>query len=112
MVAHPSQLHRLPDSLSDQAAVLLEPLACAVHAAGRGRVGNDGTVVVQGISYTVGGDIIVAINGTKIVNTDSLSSYLQEYALPGEVLVVQIIRDGTPMTVNLTLGVRPPPPSG
>ncbi len=33
LVAHPSQLHRVPEALSDEAAVALEPLACAVHAA-------------------------------------------------------------------------------
>jgi threonine dehydrogenase-like Zn-dependent dehydrogenase len=33
LVAHESQLHRVPDDLSDEAAVLVEPTACAVHAA-------------------------------------------------------------------------------
>jgi threonine dehydrogenase-like Zn-dependent dehydrogenase len=33
-VAHDSQLHRVPDAMSDEAAVLVEPTACAVHAAG------------------------------------------------------------------------------
>jgi len=33
MVAHESQLVPVPDDLSDEAAVLVEPLACAVHAA-------------------------------------------------------------------------------
>lgn len=32
MVAHPSQLHEVPDELDDSAAVLIEPAACAVHA--------------------------------------------------------------------------------
>ncbi|MDQ3795004.1 MAG: zinc-binding dehydrogenase [Actinomycetota bacterium] len=33
LVAHPSQLHRVPQDLPDEAAVVIEPLACAVHAA-------------------------------------------------------------------------------
>jgi len=33
MVAHESQLVPVPDELSDEAAVLVEPTACAVHAA-------------------------------------------------------------------------------
>ena len=33
LVAHPSQLHRVPDDVPDEAAVAIEPLACAVHAA-------------------------------------------------------------------------------
>lgn len=33
LVAHPSQLHRVPDAMSDEEAVTVEPLACGVHAA-------------------------------------------------------------------------------
>jgi threonine dehydrogenase-like Zn-dependent dehydrogenase len=33
LVAHESQLHRVPDDLSDEGAVLVEPAACAIHAA-------------------------------------------------------------------------------
>jgi threonine dehydrogenase-like Zn-dependent dehydrogenase len=35
MVAHPSQLHGVPDDMSDEAAVMVEPTACAVHGAHR-----------------------------------------------------------------------------
>jgi threonine dehydrogenase-like Zn-dependent dehydrogenase len=33
MVAHPSQLHAVPDAMSDEAAVIVEPTACAIHGA-------------------------------------------------------------------------------
>jgi threonine dehydrogenase-like Zn-dependent dehydrogenase len=33
MVAHQSQLHAVPDEMSDEAAVIVEPTACAVHGA-------------------------------------------------------------------------------
>ena len=33
LVAHTSQIHQVPDVLSDEAAVMVEPTACAVHAA-------------------------------------------------------------------------------
>jgi threonine dehydrogenase-like Zn-dependent dehydrogenase len=33
MVAHSSQLHVVPEALSDEAAVMIEPSACAIHAA-------------------------------------------------------------------------------
>ena len=48
LVAHPSQVHAVPDSLSDEAAVLIEPLACCVHAALRGGATKDDVVVVMG----------------------------------------------------------------
>jgi threonine dehydrogenase-like Zn-dependent dehydrogenase len=47
LVAHPSQLHRVPDAVSDEAAVAIEPLACAVHAAlGAAPAPGDTTLVI------------------------------------------------------------------
>ena len=48
LVAHPSQVHPVPDKLSDEAAVLVEPLACCIHAALRGGATKDDIVVVSG----------------------------------------------------------------
>jgi threonine dehydrogenase-like Zn-dependent dehydrogenase len=48
LVAHPSQLHRVPEDLSDEATVALEPLACAVHAALKTNPGPDDTTLVIG----------------------------------------------------------------
>jgi threonine dehydrogenase-like Zn-dependent dehydrogenase len=39
MVAHESQIVAVPDDLSDEAAVLVEPAACAVHAASQVEAG-------------------------------------------------------------------------
>src|SRR2546423_1607207 len=48
LVAHTSQIHRVPEALSDEAAVMVEPAACAVHAALRARVPGGGLVAVLG----------------------------------------------------------------
>jgi threonine dehydrogenase-like Zn-dependent dehydrogenase len=48
LVAHPSQIHPVSEKLSDEAAVLIEPFACCVHAALRGGATRDDVVVVQG----------------------------------------------------------------
>ena len=51
MVAHRDQLVPIPDDLSDEAAVLVEPTACAVHAARTvlaSRAGADGAVAIIG----------------------------------------------------------------
>jgi threonine dehydrogenase-like Zn-dependent dehydrogenase len=48
LVAHPSQLHRVPDAVTDDAAVAVEPLACAVHAALKAAPGPDDTSLVIG----------------------------------------------------------------
>jgi len=48
LVAHPSQVHAVPSTLSDEAAVLIEPFACCVHAALRGGAAKSDVVVVVG----------------------------------------------------------------
>ncbi len=48
LVAHPSQLHRVPDSVPDEAAVAIEPLACAVHAALASTPGDTSLVIGAG----------------------------------------------------------------
>src|SRR5215471_10131096 len=48
LVAHRSQLHAVPDALTDQQAVLVEPLACAAHTALRARVSRGDHVLVSG----------------------------------------------------------------
>lgn len=53
LVAHRSQLHPVPDRVSDERAVLVEPLACAIHAALRGRPEPGASVLVVGAG-TVG----------------------------------------------------------
>jgi threonine dehydrogenase-like Zn-dependent dehydrogenase len=47
-VAHESQLHRVPDHLSDEAAVMVEPTACAVHAVETAGIRAGDTVAVIG----------------------------------------------------------------
>jgi threonine dehydrogenase-like Zn-dependent dehydrogenase len=53
LVAHRSQLHPVPEHLPDTKAVLIEPLACAIHAVLRGRPEPGASVLVVGAG-TVG----------------------------------------------------------
>jgi threonine dehydrogenase-like Zn-dependent dehydrogenase len=48
LVAHESQLHPVPDDLPDEDAVLVEPLACALHAAAVADVQPGDNVAVIG----------------------------------------------------------------
>ncbi|HKH03662.1 MAG TPA: zinc-binding dehydrogenase [Acidimicrobiales bacterium] len=48
LVAHPAQLVAVPADLTDEQAVLVEPTACAVHAAQQVLAGTDGRIAVIG----------------------------------------------------------------
>lgn len=60
LVAHRSQLHPVPDSMNDRRAVLVEPLACAVHAVLRARPEAGASVLVVGAG-TVGVLAVLAL---------------------------------------------------
>jgi len=64
-------------------------------------------VLIAGERITIGGDVIIAINETKITNIDDLSTYLEEYTLPGQTINVTIIRNNQTMTLAVELGTRP-----
>jgi len=48
LVAHESQLHAVPDEITDFEAVMVEPSACAIHAALAARAGRHDVVAVLG----------------------------------------------------------------
>ena len=76
-------------------------------AATAGLRGATKQVLIAGQYVPVGGDIITAINGTKITNGDALSTYLEEETTPGQTINVMIVRESQILTVTLTLGARP-----
>ncbi|HEX4015317.1 MAG TPA: alcohol dehydrogenase catalytic domain-containing protein [Frankiaceae bacterium] len=77
LVAHRSQLFAVPDDLPDERAVLIEPLACAIHAVRRAAVEPGERVLVVGAgaiglltllalrAYTSAGEILVAAKHPK-----------------------------------------------
>ncbi|HZU74842.1 MAG TPA: zinc-binding dehydrogenase [Acidimicrobiales bacterium] len=70
LVAHPSQLHRVPDGMADEEAVMVEPTACAVHAALSAGPLEGRTVAVLGAG-TLGLTVLAA---------------LRRFCLPGAVI--------------------------
>jgi S1-C subfamily serine protease len=55
------------------------------------------------------GDVIIAMNGTKVRNNDDMASYLEEKTLPNDLLVITVVRNNETTTVDVTLGTRPAP---
>jgi len=71
--------------------------------------GGTRQVLIAGEIITIGGDTIIAINGIRITNLDDLSTYLEEYTLPGQTISVTVVRDNQTMTIAVELGTRPSP---
>jgi len=87
--------------------VLVESVVAGSPAANAGLLGGTRTASVEGQAYQLGGDIIVSVNGTKVVDADALTSYLEEHALAGETIQLGIVRSGAVMTISVKLGSLP-----
>ena len=73
--------------------------------------GGKRQVKIAGEWVIIGGDIIIAVNGTRIVNGDDLAAYVEEHTLPGQTINLTIVRNNLTMVLPVELGTRPPPPS-
>jgi S1-C subfamily serine protease len=89
--------------------VLVENVVTGGPAATAGIQAGTKQTTVEGQTYITGGDVIVSINGTRIVDHDALASYLEEHAQVGHVLAVGIMRGTTLKTIDVMVGARPPP---
>jgi S1-C subfamily serine protease len=69
--------------------------------------GGTQQVLVAGEYVMVGGDVVIAINETRITDIDGLSTYMEEYTLPGQTIDLTIVRNNQTMTLPLVLGARP-----
>ncbi len=65
LVAHESQVLKLPDQINDLNGVMVEPFSCALHSVMRNRPKNEHTVLVIGAG-TIGICVIAAIRALDI----------------------------------------------
>ena len=73
-----------------------------------GLTGSDRTEVVNGIQYSLGGDTITGINGSKIRDMTDLIVYLTKHTRPGDEVILDVIhKDGTLERLPVVLGTRP-----
>jgi S1-C subfamily serine protease len=56
-------------------------------------------------------DIVIGINGTRIINGDEMESYIEANTLPGQTIILTLVRGNKTLSLPLVLGTRPPPPS-
>jgi S1-C subfamily serine protease len=78
-------------------------------AAKAGLRGATGEILFQAAEYETGGDVIVEIEGQKVVQPEDLARLVAE-RLPGEKLELTILREGQRKDVEVTLGKRPEVP--
>jgi S1-C subfamily serine protease len=73
--------------------------------------GSDDEATALGQRVPVGGDVILALDGTPTPTRAALASYLAIRTSPGDRLAVTFLRDGRERRRSFELGPRPPPSS-
>ncbi|HEX6455313.1 MAG TPA: trypsin-like peptidase domain-containing protein [Solirubrobacterales bacterium] len=76
-----------------------------------GLEGGNEKVRFQAAEYRAGGDVILEIDGHKIIGEDDLARFIASHK-PGEQVTVTVLHDDKREKVRLTLGKRPENPSG
>jgi len=69
--------------------------------------GGDERIRFQGLPYRTGGDVVLSIDGHKIVEPDDLANEIAHFQ-PGETVTLEVLHeDGEKAKVDVTLGTRP-----
>jgi S1-C subfamily serine protease len=76
-------------------------------AVAAGLRGAQQEVILGNRRFLIGGDIITAINDETVTNWESLSEYVELKTAVGEVITLTLLRDGKPVTAELTLAAQP-----
>jgi S1-C subfamily serine protease len=63
-------------------------------------------VTVDGVSQPIGGDTIVSVDGNRVTSSSQVADAVA-LRKPGDKLTLEVVRDGTNRTVEITLGTLP-----
>jgi len=61
----------------------------------------------NGVAFTYGGDVLVAVDGSAVRGANDVVRLVAERLRPGQVSTFTIVRDGTRRRVRIVLGTRP-----
>ena len=104
------ELAELMDLPRDTRGTLVIDVTRDGPAEAAGLLGSDRSEQVEGLDLRLGGDIIIAIDGTQVRTIDDLIAYLVDNTRPEDESVLEVIReDGSRETIQVTLDQRPSP---
>ena len=93
--------------LEDTIGFLIITVVKDSPASKAGLIGSEKTIQVDGIDYSVGGDIILSVDGVDVRKIDDILIHLQRAKTVGDEMILDILRDNKMIEVTITLQERP-----
>jgi len=94
-------------NLENAKGVLIMTVIKDSPAAKSGLRGSSQIATTNDIEYTLGGDVILSVDGNEVRKIDDLLIHLQREKNVGDTLNLEILRDGKMIDIILTLEQRP-----
>jgi S1-C subfamily serine protease len=76
-------------------------------ASDAGLIGSNKMIEVEGREYSIGGDIIISVDGIDVRKIDDILIHLQRGKAVGDEMVLEVLRDGRTTNVTIVLQERP-----
>jgi S1-C subfamily serine protease len=95
------------DNLSVDHGAYIATVVEGGPAAKAGLRGASGQATVDGQPISVGGDVVIAIDGTPVRNFDDLLLYVTQHGQVGQAVTLTVLRDGQQRDIQVTLEARP-----
>ena len=76
-------------------------------ASDAGLIGSNKMIQVEGREYSIGGDVIMAVDGIDVRKIDDILIHLQRGKAVGDEMVLEILRDDRTTNVTIVLQERP-----
>jgi serine protease Do len=73
--------------------------------------GGNRNIRFQASRVRVGGDVVLAVDGQKVIGPSDLAKFISQHN-PGEEISLEVLRDGEREEVEVTLEIRPDSVSG
>ena len=76
-------------------------------ASDAGLIGSNKIIEVEGREYSIGGDVIMSVDGIDVRKIDDILIHLQRGKAVGDEMVLEVLRDGRTTNVTILLQERP-----
>lgn len=93
--------------LNDAVGFLVVTVIPDSPASKAGLHGSENIEEIDGVQYTIGGDIILSVDGVEVRKISDILIHLQRAKSVGDDLILEILRDGRTSNFTIVLGERP-----